>query len=313
MIRQVSPNTDQRRRSLLQKAVRRGYASLARQVALSLEELGDKTWLRQRIPVIVFEECWPLGSLLDFPMKLPDGIACLDKVARATKAKDAAGLGSLAYAYSEGDTSIQAEIGIDQQILRIITRAIEDPEKFWDWVEPQCTEENQILIVNAARQAHRKGGWPWDRAFMLAAAYLAVTSPIAEISISPNEPTEEFPFWIALDKHTAEGKRALRQVAQEFNVPANQLLWASFYCESALTNECIDSPWWSAERRWRLGKAGLTVERARVLWEKVQPYIKEVLAEQAERLRTLYIDIVNDPATPWDEEEPPTIRQLPMF
>lgn len=286
---------------------------MARRVALDLQQQGDRAWLRQRIPVIVYEECWPLATHIEFPLKLPDAIRDLTAVARSEKAKDAAGLGSLAYAYSQRDTSIQAEPGIDSQALRTVAKAIEEPEKFWAWLEPQCERENQSVFVSVTRQAHRKGGWPWDRAFMLAAAYLAVTGPIAEINISPNEPSEEFPFWIALDKHTSEGKRALRQVAQEFNVPASQLLWASFYCESALTNKCIESPWWTAERRWRLGKIGLTVDHAHTLWEKVRPTLTEILAEEANHLRIAYTDNDNHPGTPGDGEDPLPFRQLPLF
>lgn len=293
--------------------MRRGYASLARGVARDLEQQGDKAWLRQRVPVITFEECWPLGSSLKFPMKLPDRIACLCRVARATKAKDAAGLGSLAYAYAEDDSSIQAEPGIDQQALRFIANAIENPEQFWAWAEPQCTEEIQTQIVNTARQAHRKGGWPWDRAFMLAAAYLAVTEPIPEIDIFPDDPPDEFPFWIALDKHTPHGKGAIRQVAQEFKVSANQLMWASFYCESARTNQCIDSPWWHAERRWRLGKAGLTVDRALSLWGKVRPSIEAILAEESKRLRIAFAELDDSQEPPANGKERPSFRQLDLF
>lgn len=313
LFRQVSPNTDQRLRSLLQKAVRRGYTSLAWRVALDLQQLGDRAWLRQRIPVIVYEECWPLAANIKFPLKLPDAFRYLATVARSEKAKDAAGLGSLAYAYSQGDTSIQAEPGIDSQALRTVAKAIEEPEKFWAWLEPQCERENQSIFVSVTRQAHRKGGWPWDRAFMLAAAFLAVNDSIPEIKTSTEEPSEEFPYWIALDKHTLDGKNAIRQAAEAFNLPANQLMWASFYCESALTNECIDSPWWNVERRWRLGKAGLTIDHAHTVWEKVQLYIEKILAEQADRLRTKYIDNDNDPGMPWDGEDPPTSQQLTLF
>lgn len=313
LFRQVSPNTDQRLRSLLQKAVRRGYTSLAWRVALDLQQLGDRAWLRQRIPVIVYEECWPLAANIKFPLKLPDAFRYLATVARSEKAKDAAGLGSLAYACSQGDTSIQAEPGIDSQALRTVAKAIEEPEKFWAWLEPQCERENQSIFVSVTRQAHRKGGWPWDRAFMLAAAFLAVNDSIPEIKTSTEEPSEEFPYWIALDKHTPDGKNAIRQAAEAFNLPANQLMWANFYCESALTNKCIESPWWNAERRWRLGKAGLTVDRAFSLWERVRPSVEAILAEESERLRTTFTIRGESQETPLNGEEPPIFRQLDLF
>ena len=51
-------------RSLLQKAVRRGYADLAERVVNYLLSVDDRAWLRKRLFVIAYEECWPIGSNL---------------------------------------------------------------------------------------------------------------------------------------------------------------------------------------------------------------------------------------------------------
>ena len=49
-------------RSLVQKAVRRGNSLLVEKVASHLYAIEDHAWLRQRVVVITYEECWPNGS-----------------------------------------------------------------------------------------------------------------------------------------------------------------------------------------------------------------------------------------------------------
>src|SRR5262245_28296984 len=99
-------STDPRLRSLLQKAVRRGAVSIVERVAARLEAIGDTTWLRSRAVVITFEECWPLASSLSIDRPLASKLEMLVSVADAAKQKEAAGLGALAHAYREGDTSM---------------------------------------------------------------------------------------------------------------------------------------------------------------------------------------------------------------
>ena len=63
-------STDQRVRSLLQKAARRGYADVVELALTRLDRSGDKTWLRSRTVVITFEECWPLAAALSVTREL---------------------------------------------------------------------------------------------------------------------------------------------------------------------------------------------------------------------------------------------------
>ena len=46
----------------------------------------------------------------------------------------------------------------------------------------------------------------------------------------------KFSFWLALDMHTADGKQTLKDVVAELGVPQRQILWCSFYFESAKPN-----------------------------------------------------------------------------
>ena len=83
------------------------------------------------------------------------------------------------------------------------------------------------------------------------------------------EPSSEFPYWVALDKHTPEGKLVLTRVAKEVNSSHRKLIWSSFYCESACVNRLMPSPWWDAEKTWRLRRAGLSVSGAEELWSRL--------------------------------------------
>lgn len=277
--------------------MRRGDLSLTRKVASHLREIGDGNWLARRTAVITFEECWPLGAELNLSTEFTSTVNSLICAAQSVKIKDATGLGTLAYTLSTGDDSVLSGSRKDRDI-KIVSEAIKRPNDFWDWVTANCSQERQRNLVDVAQKAHRRGGWPWDRAFMQAAAYLAVTENIPTVPTTEQQ-SKEFPLWVALDKHTPQGKQALRQAAKRIGVPSNQLFWVSFYFESALTNEATDSFWWSKEVNWRLHQVGLDFDQASLIWDKAQPIIAEILKAEAEDL--------------WENIQPPTPLQLSLF
>jgi hypothetical protein len=270
-------------RSLIQKAVRRGDVSLIRKVASHLHEIGDGNWLARRTAVITFEECWPLGAKLDLTNEFTNTVNSLIRAAQSVKVKDATGLGTLAYTLSTGDDSVLSGSPEDRDI-KIVSEAIKRPKDFWDWVTTNCSQEYQRTLVDVAQKAHRRGGWPWDRAFMQAAAYLAITEDVPNVPTAKQQ-SKELPLWVALDKHTPQGKQALRHAAKRIGVPSDQLFWVSFYFESALTNEATDSFWWSKEVYWRLHQAGLDFDQASFIWDKAQPVVSEILKAEAEHLQ----------------------------
>lgn len=296
-MRQPLTKTHSACRSLLQKAVRRGDLSLIRKVASYLNGIGDGHWLAKRTAVIIFEECWPLGVRLDLTTEFTNTVNSLIRVAQSVKVKDATGLGTLAYALSTGDNSVLSGSLADRHI-KIVSEAIKRPKDFWNWVSTNCSQESQHTLVDVAEKAHRRGGWPWDRAFMQAAAYLSITENIPIVTTAKQQ-SQEFPLWVALDKHTPQGKQALRHVAKKIGIPSNQLFWVSFYFESALTNEATDSFWWSKEVNWRLHQVGLDFDQASLIWDKAQPIIAEILKAEAEDL--------------WENIQPPTPLQLSLF
>lgn len=282
------PSTDPRLRSLLQKAVRRGSVPIVERVGARLDSIGDSTWLRSRTVVITFEECWPLaGSLLSVDRALSSKIGALTGIARSAKQKDAAGLGALAHAHREGDSSVLALVP-DRRALRIVAEALGRPDEFFRWALSDVESKDGTDIIRAAQRYLTVATWDWDKACILAGALLATTGPVPNPTpISLAQTAEGFPYWTALDKHTDEGKVVLRDVAKSMKVKYRQLIWASFYCESARVNELLPSPWFAAERTWRLARAKLTYEAGQELWSRASVLVRDRLASDAETLKRL--------------------------
>ena len=277
-------DTEARYRSLLQKAVRRGDIDLVYTTSALLESLSskDKSWYRTRTAIITFEECWPLGSELLFNRKFYSKVAALVKVTRSMKARDALGLGYLAYALAEGDATVLTGKTEDKH-LRIVANAIKRPDDFWQWIA--SSKERAVpegLIENAKR--FKNEGLPRDKAVIQAAAYLSAAERVP--SIRALAPTDDvFPYWIAFDNHTTEGKLVLRDVARDLHIPLPQLEWANYYFEGSKVNGELPSTWWTRHCQWHFRKVGLLAEDAHLLWEPAKSQIVTALAEESRQLR----------------------------
>jgi hypothetical protein len=276
-------STDQRVRSLLQKAARRGYSRVVELALARLERSGDKTWLRSRAVVITFEECWPLALSLSIDPGPSSKRAALLNVSSGTKQKDAAGLGALAHAYQEGDQSMLDRVP-DRRALKIIAEALKRPDAFFEWLISQTREARADDVIRVAKRYLAVATWQWDKACILAGAFLATVEGVPAIDAAPQQ-NGEFPFWIALDKHTPDGKLALSKVAKIMNSSHRQLIWASFYCESAHVNRLLPSPWWEAEKAWRLRRAGLSIDGAEELWSRARGIVREQLNDAPAALK----------------------------
>jgi hypothetical protein len=280
-------STDPRLRSLLQKAVRRGSVTIVERVAARLDAIGDTTWLRSRSVVITFEECWPLADSLAIDRHLPSKLDILIRVAETAKQKDAAGLGALAHAYREGDTSMLHNVP-DQRALKIIAEALARPQDFFAWALGQSGSQRSRDMIRAAQKYLSVATWQWDKACILAGALLATGVDIPAVqSVDASEPEEEFPYWTALDKHTDEGKTALKEIAKTLGTTYRQLIWVSFYCESARVNKLLPSPWFEAERAWRFKRSGLSLESAAEMWDSARLLVRAQLEGEAQALKHL--------------------------
>jgi hypothetical protein len=253
-----NPDPHQVCKSLIQKAVRRGDATLVRKVVSHFDRAGEADWLRQRTIVITYEECWPLGVDWGFSSDITDVSEHLVRVSQAVKYKDATGLGTLGYAFSQGDSSVFSGKEEDETI-RIVADATLDPRVFWERLSRLSGDARQAAAVRAAETAYRDAGRPVDGAFVLAAAHLASIGNVPEPRKAASDTNSEVPFWVAIDKHTDAGRAALREAADYFQVPATQVFWCSFYFEGAKCNQAQPSWWWDREIAWRLQKEGITV------------------------------------------------------
>jgi hypothetical protein len=276
-------HSDPRYRSLLHKAVRRGNVDLVLTTSALLQSLGSKEsrWYTGRAAILTFEECWPLGAELVFKRPYHSKVAALVKVTQAQKAKDAAGLGSMAYALSKEDRSVLTG-SMAEKHIRIIANALERPDDFWDWIRSRAkTDNHNILLENATRI--KKTGFPWEKAFCLAGAYLGIVEGIPDIKQSmPSD--SPFPYWIALDHQTPQGRRVLRDIARDLHIQLPQLIWTFFYFEGAITNSSLPSKWWQMACDWRFRKVGLKPEEAHLLWEPAKIQVKEALADDSRQL-----------------------------
>jgi hypothetical protein len=276
--------TDARYRSLLQKAVRRGNTELVYTTSALLENLGsrEKNWFRTRAAIITFEECWPLGAELMFNRQFHSKVAALIKVTECAKARDATGLGYLAYALFEGDRSM-LDGSAEDRAIKIIASALQRPDDFWGWIDKQDVPEKARALANHAGR-FRHEGLPRDKSVMQSAAYLAATGNIPVTKIA-QLPDARFPFWTAFDHHTPEGKRALRDVARDLHIPLPQLEWVLFYFEGSMTNGELPSTWWQKLCRWHFKKIGIPVEEAHLIWEPVKSQLLDALAEESRQLQ----------------------------
>ncbi len=275
---------DDRYRSLLHKAVRRGYSEWILTTSALIDAMGARAavWFETRSAAIVFAECWPLGSEMLFTKGIHSKVAALVRLAAHQKNRDATGLGFLSYGLNKGDASV-LEASPAEKPLRWLARAIRNPSGFWSWVsEHTAGKDRKTLIDNAFR--FRDGGRPHDQAVAMAAAYLALTKSPPEIPPAPI-PEEAFPFWVVFDRHTAEGQRVLKDTARDLHIPLPQLEWAHFYFEGSASNAEASSPWWQAYCRWHFRKIGMLPEEIHLLWEPAREQMIDALEEDSHRLR----------------------------
>lgn len=291
-MRRASPDTDQVIRSFLQKAVRRGVEEYTDKAARYIIEINEFQWLRKRLAVMIFEECWPHGITASFANDEQAILSQYLELQSLEKNKDAAGLGALAYALSTGDGSVLNGEPSDKHI-RVIEKAIKRPKDFWSWVHALPKDTETTELVRNADKGFRKSGWPWDRAFSQAAAYLAVTEGIPSVNSTEPSKADSLPLWVGIDKHTKKGKAAIRQAAKEAGVKSNEALWLSFYFESATCNSLRHSPWWERERAWRLDKLGLSESEAQERWKMLSPRVETLLCEESIRLKKKLESIAN--------------------
>jgi hypothetical protein len=282
-------------RSLLQKAVRRGDVVLVEKVVQYLIANGDSAWLRKRLFVIAYEECWPLGM----EMNSADLSASFHKLAVSVKNKNAAGLAKLAEEHNSGNYRFPAQLSRNQRTeILDMTKAIKDPEALWALLGKESQR------INAAKDAVKKASFDGDKAVIYASAYLAHNEDIP--TVYPAQPTQpiEFPYWVAFDKHTSLGKEAIMKAAETVGLDVFRGFRLAFYLEGSACNQISDSPYWAELVRWEINRMdGMTVSQALDYWGNMKPIIIDETKPEVEKL----IERISNPP------KPPENDQLSLF
>jgi len=268
-------------RSLLQKAVRRGDEEQVGRIVKYLVGVEDEAWLKKRLFVIAYEECWPLGSSITLTNLTEE----YRKIARSVKNKNAAGLVSLATKYNEGSKDIIRSISseaLDNVVS--IAEAIKSPGSYWKFIEQQPGYLRNWNRIEAARKAVSKAGFVHDKALMYAAACLALEEEIPSVSLADPIP---LPYWIAFDKHTEMGRSIITEASNNIGVDAYAGMQMAFLFEGSLCNQISDSPYWDLYVNWKINKLGVAVNN----WDELKA---EIIRLSEDRAQSLYNKINAD-------------------
>ncbi len=279
-------------RSLLQKAVRRGNEDVVEKVIKYLSTVDDAVWLKKRLFVMIYEECWTLGN----EITVKNTTEAYKKIARSVKNKNSAGLASLAWHFKNGDLDIIHGMTPEEiENVQSIAYAIESPDKFWKLIKKEPGYQNNRNRIDAAQYAVHKASFDYDKALMYAAACLSVENEIPVTGISKiSDPY--FPYWIAFDKHTEKGRSLITEASKLIGLDPYTGMQLAFFMEGSICNEMVDAPYWNHYINWRMKKIGSAIFK----WDD----LRDVFIDLSKRYVDALLERINE------EEEKP---QLSLF
>jgi len=244
-----------------------------------LLNLGNTKWLHNRLPIMVYEECWSVGNQITSGNLLDQYVA----LAQTKKNKDAAGLATLATKLHEGNWKAFRGTKEQRDAINSVKNAIDNPNEFWKWARDNGA--GHIGRINAAKAAVTKANFDTDKLMMVAAAYFSAKDllPLTAQAQPLNSP--HFPYWIAFDKHTDYGREVISEAAQKIDIYPSRARQLAFYLEGAVCNEITNSPYWQLAKDWQMEKMGYTYSQAKIIWEQLKPVIIELTKKQADELK----------------------------
>jgi len=261
--------------SLIQKTVRRGNVELVEKVFKYLIDIeGQRHWLKNRLAVIGYEECWPYANTLNFNCSDYELLQQYKAFACKVKNKDCDGLAYLANRLNNWENTALKGDTTQREGIQRVSDAMKNDAEFWEWIEQQPSYFQHKQRIEAARE-EMKRSWK-DRAIMFAAAYLSVTYPIPPvIEIEPNNNTN-FQYWTAIDKHTSEGTEILRTACEKIDLPSKRGQFITFYFAGALCNKVQDMPFFELMKEYKIERMGYTLDEVKEIWHKLRPQIIEM-------------------------------------
>lgn len=269
-------------RSLLQKAVRRGNVELVEKAFGYLIYKDDKDWLKKRLVVMEYEECWTNANLQLYPKKNSEILKEYISLTTTIKNKNADGLADLAITLWEGENLDNVGGVKEQKAINFVAKEIESQDKFWEWAKSQSEYKKNKQRVDAAERDIESAAFINDKVMMLAAAYLALKYPIPETKFTAPNNDPNFPNWIALDKHTAIGRNILIDACQDINLDYNVGKRLFFYLEGGNVNQITNSPFWHLLVDWQIKKMGYTMSEAKKVLNQLEEKLLSMVWLNAE-------------------------------
>jgi len=281
-------------RSLLQKAVRRGNEYVVDKVFRYLLLNDNKLWLKKRLVVMGYEECWAFADKLNTNCSNYELLQQYKALSSKMKNKNADGLAGLARKLNEYEKSVLVGSEEEQKAIQSVANALKYPEEFWKWIQSEkYYQENKFRIERAKKDVNRKTISD-DSSMMFAAAYLAAKYPIPETNSVDLDNEKDFPYWIAVDKHTSVGREAYIEACNSIDLMPMRGMHLGFYLEGSVCNEVVQSPFWDYMVNWYLNHIGFTREEAKNKWEELKSILIELtkndVNEMLERINNLTIE-----------------------
>lgn len=275
--------------SLIQKAVRRGNVDLVEKVFTYILNNGGRKWLRDRLAVIGYEECWQYANTLDFACNDFKLLQQYKAIACKVKNKDCDGLAYLANRLNDLEETVLRGDRTQREAIQSIATAMKDDSIFWKWLEKKSLYAQHQQRIEAAKAATKRS-WK-DRTIMFAAAYLSVTYPIPPVvEIKPNN-NSNFQYWTAIDKHTAEGKEIISNACNQINLYPKRGQFLTFYFAGALCNRVQPMPFFKLMKEYKIERMGLTCAEAKTKWLELRPLIvemsKDAVNDMLERINNI--------------------------
>jgi len=266
MLYNIEPIEHDIERSLFQKVVRRGNVDLTEKVFKYLLSKDQRGWLKKRLAVIGYEECWTYSNQLDYESKNNKLLEQYKTLACKVKNKNCDGLAYLAKRLNQYNRSALTGTEKEKEAIRKVAEAANNPVSFWKWVRKQPDYEKNKQRIDAAEKAMPKPHMKKDKVIMLAAAYLSVTYPIPDTEdIEPNNDSD-FPYWIAIDKHTSIGAERIIEASESMDLEPSCGMHLGFFLEGAICNQIKDSQFFELAKKWQMNHMGYTLEKAEEKW-----------------------------------------------
>jgi len=85
---------------------------------------------------------------------------------------------------------------------------------------------------------------------MYVAAYFAAKDTVLLTVLAQAQKDPDFPYWIALDKHTFTGKDIIIYAGNEIDFSAHRGMLFAFYLEGETCSDMTESPYWQLPKDW---------------------------------------------------------------